>query len=263
MRTGRILRAKGGHQLAHRDGLEARYGLDDPVRIERAAGGQTVKLPDDPLARQRPFEEAAVIAFFDGHGAAIAQRDGHRARHLFRVAPAIRVEPLRPQAGHQRMRTHLHPPQQLLHICCFFNIMLIFQHHLRYAARMARAKPKLSRREQEVLDIVYARGHATAAEVREDMEAPPTDAAVRTTLRILVAKGHLRIAQDGPRYDYWPTVARETARRSELRHLLRTFFGGSTESALAALLDLQPGELTDDARRRLKKLIDKTARQGR
>src|SRR5687767_717989 len=98
------------------------------------------------------------------------------------------------------------------------------------------AKPKLSRREQEVLDIIYARGHATAAEVREEMEKPPTDAAVRTTLRILVAKGHLRIKQDGPRYDYWPTVGRDAARRSELRRVLHTFFGGSTESALATLL---------------------------
>jgi predicted transcriptional regulator len=128
---------------------------------------------------------------------------------------------------------------------------------------MARSKPTLSRREQEIIDIVYARGHATAAEVREAMREPPTDAAVRTTLRILVAKGHLRIEQDGPRYDYWPTVAPEVARRSELQHVLRTFFGGSTESALATLLDLQPGELGDEERRRLKRLIDKAAKGGR
>ena len=128
---------------------------------------------------------------------------------------------------------------------------------------MVRAKPKLSRREQEVIDIVYARGHATAAEVREAMQEAPTDAAVRTTLRILVAKGHLRIEQDGPRYDYWPTVSPEAARRSELQHILRTFFGGSTESALATLLDLQPGELGDEERRRLKRLIDKAAKGGR
>lgn len=128
---------------------------------------------------------------------------------------------------------------------------------------MARARPKLSRREQEALDIVYARGSATAAEVREAMHDPPTDAAVRTTLRILVAKGHLRIEQDGPRYLYWPTVPRETAQRSELQHVLRTFFGGSTESALAALLDIQPGELTDETRRRMKKMIDKAAKEGR
>src|SRR5712691_12454146 len=113
----------------------------------------------------------------------------------------------------------------------------------------AKPRPKLSRREQEILDIVYARGHATAAEVREAMRDAPTDAAVRTTLRILVAKGHLRIKQDGPRYDYWPTVGREAARRSELRHVLWFFFGGTTESALATLLDIQPGELDDETRR--------------
>ena len=128
---------------------------------------------------------------------------------------------------------------------------------------MVRRKPALSRREQQVLDIVYARGHATAAEVREAMPDAPTDPAVRTTLRILVAKGHLRIEQDGPRYDYWPTVPADAARRSELQHVLRTFFGGSTESALATLLDLQPGALTDDTRRRLKRLIDKAAKAGR
>lgn len=128
---------------------------------------------------------------------------------------------------------------------------------------MARSKPKLSKREQEVLDIVYARGHASAAEVRDAMDAPPTDAAVRTTLRILVAKGHLRIVEDGPRYDYWPTVPADTARRSELQHVLRTFFGGSTESALATLLDLQAGALSDDTRRRLKRLIDRAAKAGR
>ena len=128
---------------------------------------------------------------------------------------------------------------------------------------MVRAKPTLSRREQEIIDIVYARGHATAAEVRESMHEPPTDAAVRTTLRILVAKGHLRIEQDGPRYDYWPTVARETVRRSELQHVLRTFFGGSTESALATLLDIRPGELGAGDRRRLKRLIDNAAKEGR
>lgn len=128
---------------------------------------------------------------------------------------------------------------------------------------MVRIKPALSRREQEVLDIVYACGHATAAEVRDAMQDAPTDAAVRTTLRILVAKGHLRIEQDGPRYDYWPTVSPEAARKSELQHLLRTFFGGSTESALATLLDMQPGALDDEARRRLKRLIDKAAKSGR
>ena len=128
---------------------------------------------------------------------------------------------------------------------------------------MARARPTLSRREQETLDIVYARGHATAADVRDAMHEAPTDAAVRTTLRILVDKGHLRIEQDGPRYDYWPTLPRETAQRSELQHVLRTFFGGSTESALATLLDIQPGDLSAGAPRRMKRVIDKAAKDGR
>ena len=128
---------------------------------------------------------------------------------------------------------------------------------------MTRGRPALTKREKEVLDIVYARGHATAAEVRAGMLEPPTDAAVRTTLRVLVEKGHLRIAQDGPRYDYWPVVPREAARRSELRHVLRTFFGGSVESALATLLDVKPGTLSDEERRRLKRLIDDAAKDGR
>jgi predicted transcriptional regulator len=128
---------------------------------------------------------------------------------------------------------------------------------------MARTKPALSRREQQVLDIIYALGHATAAEARERMHDAPTDAAVRTTLRTLVAKGHLRIEQDGPRYDYWPTVPREAASRSEMQHVLRTFFGGSVETALATLLDITPGEIGDDERRRLKRLIDQAAKEGR
>jgi predicted transcriptional regulator len=95
------------------------------------------------------------------------------------------------------------------------------------------------------------------------MRAPPTDAAVRTTLRMLVLKGHVRIAQDGPPYDYWPTMPRETARRSELQDVFRTFFGESIESALATLLEIQPGRLDDETRRRLKRLIDKAAKEGR
>jgi BlaI family transcriptional regulator, penicillinase repressor len=128
---------------------------------------------------------------------------------------------------------------------------------------MTRSLPALSKREKEILDIVYARGHATAAEVRDDMRDPPTDAGVRTTLRVLVGKGHLRIEHDPPRYVYWPSVSRERAQRSELQHVLRTFFGGSVESALATLLDVTPGEMTDEQRKRLKRLIDKASKEGR
>ena len=128
---------------------------------------------------------------------------------------------------------------------------------------MTGSRPALSKREKEILDIVYARGQATAAEVRGDMKDPPTDAGVRTTLRVLVAKGHLRIQQDGPRYSYLPTVSRESAQRSELHHVVRTFFGGSVESAMSALLDMKPGQLGDDDRRRLKRLIDQAKTEGR
>jgi BlaI family transcriptional regulator, penicillinase repressor len=123
--------------------------------------------------------------------------------------------------------------------------------------------PTLSRRERQILDIVYVYGHATAADIRARMPDAPSDAAGRTTLRILVSKGHLRIKQNGPRYDYWPTVRRETARRSELRRVLATFFGGSTESALAALLDIRQDQLTDEQRERLKEIIDNATREGR
>ena len=99
--------------------------------------------------------------------------------------------------------------------------------------------------------------------VREHMAAPPTDAAVRTTLRSLVAKGHLRIEQDGPRYVYWPTVPRDTARRTELAHVLETFFGGSAESAMVALLQLKANDLSEADRERLKQLIDHAASEGR
>lgn len=124
-------------------------------------------------------------------------------------------------------------------------------------------KPRFTPREQEIMEVVYSRGSATAADVRDAMADPPTDAGVRTLLRVLVSKGHLRIEQDGPRYVYWPTVPRDAARRSELEHVLHTFFDGSTESAMTALLELEGGGLDESTRRRLKDLIDRAAEEGR
>jgi len=121
----------------------------------------------------------------------------------------------------------------------------------------------LSRREREVLDIVYRRGRATAAEVRAEMAHPPTDPAVRTTLRILVDKGRLRHEYDGPRYVYTPTVAPDAARRSAFRHLLDTFFGGSARGAMAALLDMEDMDLPPRERRRLKELVADAERRGK
>lgn len=121
----------------------------------------------------------------------------------------------------------------------------------------------LSRREREVMDIVYRLGRATAAEVRAQMVRPPTDPAVRTTLRILVRKGRLKHEYDGPRYVYLPTLTPEAARRSAFRHLLDTFFGGSAHGAMAALVEMKDTGLTNRQRRRLKELIDDAEREGR
>ena len=123
--------------------------------------------------------------------------------------------------------------------------------------------PVLSRREREVMDIVYRLGRATAADVREQMAQPPTDPAVRTTLRILVDKGRLKHEYDGPRYVYSPTVERDAARRTAFRHLLDTFFGGSAHGAMAALVEMKDTGLTGRQRRRLKELIDEAEREGR
>lgn len=124
------------------------------------------------------------------------------------------------------------------------------------------AKGRLSRREREVMEIVHRTGHATAAEVREAMDDPPTDAAVRSVLRILVEKGHLRYESDGPRYVYSPTVPREDAGRSALDRIVKTFFDGSTEGVMAALLEVQ-GQLSAEEKRRLKELVDRVEEEGR
>src|SRR5262245_37449264 len=97
---------------------------------------------------------------------------------------------------------------------------------------------QLSRRERQIMDIIYERGQATAAEVLESLPNPPSYSAVRAMLRLLEEKGYLTHNQDGPRYVFMPTLAREKARKSALKQMLRTFFDGSTEEAVAALLDM-------------------------
>jgi len=119
----------------------------------------------------------------------------------------------------------------------------------------------LSRREREVMGIIHRLGQATAADVRGEMEDPPTDAAVRSTLRILVQKGHLEFEFDGPRYVYCPTVSATTARRAALDNVVRTFFDGSAEGVMAALLETRG--LTAREKTRLKKLIDRASEEGR
>ena len=119
----------------------------------------------------------------------------------------------------------------------------------------------LSRRERQIMEIVYELGRVTAAEVREHLPNPPSYSAVRAMLRILEDKGHVRHVQDGPRYVFLPTVPREEASETALRRLVRTFFGGSPEGAMAALLDLDGDRLDEDALQRLAEMIEEARRE--
>ena len=122
---------------------------------------------------------------------------------------------------------------------------------------------QLSRREREIMDVIYRTGRATAAEVLDQLADPPSYSAVRALLRVLEDKGHLRHEEDGPRYVFVPTVPRERARASALRQLLHTFFDGSTEQAVAALLDLSSTRLSDAELARLSQLIADARKEGR
>ena len=121
----------------------------------------------------------------------------------------------------------------------------------------------LTRREREIMDILYRRGRATAAEVMEDMAEPPTYSAVRALLRILEDEGHVKHVQDGPRYVYLPAVARADARKSALSHLVTTFFDGSVGEAVATLVESSKSKLSKEELERLAQLIEKAKKEGR
>ncbi|HMV83511.1 MAG TPA: BlaI/MecI/CopY family transcriptional regulator [Blastocatellia bacterium] len=121
----------------------------------------------------------------------------------------------------------------------------------------------LSRRERQIMDVIYSRGQATAAEVQENMPDPPSYSAVRAMLRLLEEKGYLRHEQDGPRYLFKPTLAREKASKSALKQMLETFFDGSTEQAVAALLNLSKAKLSQDELDRMSQLIETAKKEGR
>jgi predicted transcriptional regulator len=120
----------------------------------------------------------------------------------------------------------------------------------------------LSRRERQIMDYLYRSGRASAAEVQAGMPEPPSYSAVRAMLRVLEDKGHVRHEQDGPRYVYVPKLGRDKAKRSALRHVLRTFFDGSTEQVVAALLDARVGEASEQELDRMARLIEKARKQG-
>jgi predicted transcriptional regulator len=121
----------------------------------------------------------------------------------------------------------------------------------------------LSRREQQIMDIIYSRGQATAAEVMENLPDPPSYSAVRALLRVLEEKSHLRHTQDGQRYVYSPTIARERVKHSALRRVLQTFFNDSTEDAVAALLDISQERISRDELKRMEELIKQARKEGR
>jgi predicted transcriptional regulator len=125
-----------------------------------------------------------------------------------------------------------------------------------------RSGEALSRRERQIMDIVYARGEATATAVLADLPDPPTRTAVRTLLRILEEKGHLTHRQDGLTYVYRPSRPRARAGRTALRRVLQTFFDGSLEKAVAAHLGDSATDLSADELRRLADLIDQARRKG-
>ncbi|HET7231508.1 MAG TPA: BlaI/MecI/CopY family transcriptional regulator [Longimicrobium sp.] len=120
----------------------------------------------------------------------------------------------------------------------------------------------LGRRERQIMDVVFRLGRATAAEVLAGLPDPPSYSAVRGMLRLLEDKGYLRHEQDGPRYVYLPTTARDEASRSALAHLLRTFFDGSRENAVAALLDMEDEPLDPAEYARLKTLLENAREPG-
>lgn len=120
----------------------------------------------------------------------------------------------------------------------------------------------LSRRERQIMDILYRLRRATAAEVLEELPGEPHSSTVRTQLRVLEEKGHVRHEEEGLRYIYMPAVPRHAARKSALKHLVETFFEGSTEKAVAALLGGDRSRLSPDELDRIALLIERARKEG-
>jgi BlaI family penicillinase repressor len=124
-------------------------------------------------------------------------------------------------------------------------------------------KPGLSRRERQIMDALYTLSEATVGEVMERMPDPPSYSAVRATLRVLEEKGHVKHKQDGPRYLYLPTVSRDKAQSHALKHLVGTFFGGSVEQAVMALLSMPETNLSDAQLEKLAEQVRRAEEEGR
>jgi predicted transcriptional regulator len=115
----------------------------------------------------------------------------------------------------------------------------------------------LSRRERQIMDLLYELGRATAADVMKALPGEPTDSTVRTQLRVLEAKGHVRHEEEGQKFVYLPVVPRRVVRKSALKHVVNTFFDGSVEKVVAALLGPDGGRLSDEELDRIAELVDK------
>jgi predicted transcriptional regulator len=124
-------------------------------------------------------------------------------------------------------------------------------------------RPALTRRESQIMESLYRRGRASAAEVLADLPDPPGYSSVRKLLEILEEKGYLKHDQDGPRNVYFPTVPAADARRSALEQMVRTFFAGSTELAVAALLEISGPKLSDEELDRIATLAEQAKKEGR
>src|SRR6185295_3670157 len=120
----------------------------------------------------------------------------------------------------------------------------------------------LTRRERQIMDIIYRRGRATAGEVMDELSGHPHYSTVRTQLRVLEDKGHVQHEDDGLRYVYAPAVPRATARKSALRHLVETFFDGSAEQVVAAVLGGEGARLSEEALDRIADLVAKAKKEG-
>src|ERR1051325_11547970 len=124
------------------------------------------------------------------------------------------------------------------------------------------AHAELTRRERQIMDILYRLGRATAGEVMRELPGEPAYSTVRTQLRVLEEKAHVRHEGQGLRYVYVPALARHAARKSALRHLVETFFDGSTEKTVAALLGGDASKLSDDELNRIAALVSKARKEG-
>jgi predicted transcriptional regulator len=121
---------------------------------------------------------------------------------------------------------------------------------------------ELGRRERQIMDVLFRRGRATAAEVLADLPDPPSYSSVRSMLRLLESKGHVRHEWDGPRHVFLPTASPDQLQKTAARHLLRTFFNNSMESAVAAMLGGTEKPVSSDELKRLARLVERARRNG-